>query len=673
MSYGQAPFNNFYLSQYGWDTRFLITSPTNRQYLVYNSTLRKWVNIDDRFSITSATNGQILVYNSTSGKWENVAGINYDRTNYILNIYDPLTLTNYWSLGSYGDIFNLTSSKTSAGLSLTEDGLLILGSVSSTNAGLRLEDRTTANDWNVYSTADKLTFDYNGTTISADLSQTGNLILRGTDARIQFRQSTTNDQRLYWNSTYGLILDSPTTSAFGGRILLNQITFQTGGFWNNLTGIDLNAKPIANASTISCSGNITTSAGDITATDGAFTTGGLGAGYYIYDRATPATTFWVNFVPSGATTHIFYYRIPATATNLEIFRMTNTGLLSTIGSFTNGATGKGLQLGDRATTSAVCWQVYNDTQVLNFANQNNSGSALSTKFRCNTSGQFDVLGSLASVNLADRSNNANFWANYHNGGTLAWYNSQDRLTLSSAGKLSMTSDLDVGTANPATTTINMSATTRCQITTTLATMGTLLWDVGYSDWSSGTVSSATGTAEISTTQFAYFHTAPLYNGKPFACSKLGELEVNHDTNAGGGSSLWYVPCYWNSGASPIGGIKQVNTTTVSFPTTSDRRLKEQIEDLTEDRVSTIIDTLKPRAYVWKESQEPAIGFIADELQAVMPDCVYGEPNAVNKEGKPEYQTADSASPSMIAVLVAELQFLRKRVLNLENKIIELSK
>ena len=188
-----------------------------------------------------------------------------------------------------------------------------------------------------------------------------------------------------------------------------------------------------------------TNTGDIDTT-GSITTEGPTAGFYNYDRSATPATFWLNLVPTGATTNIFYYRIPSTLTNLEIFRMTNTGLLSTIGSFANGATGKGLQLGDRATTSAVCWQVYNDTQVLTFANQNNSGSALATKMRINTSGQLDVLGTLASVNYFDRTS-ANAWAVYSNIDILRFFGggvSNDHLSINNVGLLTVGHQSDTG-------------------------------------------------------------------------------------------------------------------------------------------------------------------------------------------------------------------------------------
>lgn len=83
----------------------VITSPTNGQALIYNSTTGKWVNgaggggggsiatLTD-VTLTSLANGQILVYNSTLGKWVN-------STNFAGN---AATVTNgVYTTGSYSN------------------------------------------------------------------------------------------------------------------------------------------------------------------------------------------------------------------------------------------------------------------------------------------------------------------------------------------------------------------------------------------------------------------------------------------------------------------------------------------------------------------------------------------------------------------------------------------
>jgi Chaperone of endosialidase len=117
----------------------------------------------------------------------------------------------------------------------------------------------------------------------------------------------------------------------------------------------------------------------------------------------------------------------------------------------------------------------------------------------------------------------------------------------------------------------------------------------------------------------------------------------------------------------IGGVA-VNSSSngVNFNTTSDRRLKTNIVDLTTS--GTFIDALKPRTFNWISNNISDTGFIADEFQQVAPQAVTGQPNAVDAQGKPVYQQIDSSSPEVIANMVAELQSLRKRVAALEAKV-----
>jgi hypothetical protein len=108
---------------------------------------------------------------------------------------------------------------------------------------------------------------------------------------------------------------------------------------------------------------------------------------------------------------------------------------------------------------------------------------------------------------------------------------------------------------------------------------------------------------------------------------------------------------------------------VSYNTTSDYRLKENIIPLPNalDKVMQ----LKPSQYTWKENGYTTTGFIAHELQAVVPDCVSGEKDAVDAEGNPKYQGVDTSF--LVATLTAAIQEqqtiindLKARIETLEN-------
>ena len=54
--------------------------------------------------------------------------------------------------------------------------------------------------------------------------------------------------------------------------------------------------------------------------------------------------------------------------------------------------------------------------------------------------------------------------------------------------------------------------------------------------------------------------------------------------------------------------------------------------------------------------------------AVSPSSVTGKKDAVDEDGNPILQTMQASSPEVMANVVAELQFLRKRVTSLEEEI-----
>jgi len=119
------------------------------------------------------------------------------------------------------------------------------------------------------------------------------------------------------------------------------------------------------------------------------------------------------------------------------------------------------------------------------------------------------------------------------------------------------------------------------------------------------------------------------------------------------------------GGTSVGSII-VGSSSTTYQTYSDRRLKSNITDLTNS--GTFIDAIKPRTFTWNIDGKSSSGFIADELQQVAPDAVSGTPNAVDAQGNPLYQGIDCSTPEMMANIIAELQSLRKRVATLEAKV-----
>ena len=114
----------------------------------------------------------------------------------------------------------------------------------------------------------------------------------------------------------------------------------------------------------------------------------------------------------------------------------------------------------------------------------------------------------------------------------------------------------------------------------------------------------------------------------------------------------------------VGSITQNGTTSVAYNTSSDYRLKENVAPMT-GALQTVA-ALKPCTYTWKADGSAGQGFIAHELQAVVPDCVTGEKDAVeivddlDADGKkigtkevPRYQGVDTSF--LVATLVSAIQ------------------
>jgi hypothetical protein len=110
---------------------------------------------------------------------------------------------------------------------------------------------------------------------------------------------------------------------------------------------------------------------------------------------------------------------------------------------------------------------------------------------------------------------------------------------------------------------------------------------------------------------------------------------------------------------PNGNVGAINTSAsaTSYLTSSDYRLKENINPMV--GALDVVAQLKPVTYKWKVDGSDGQGFIAHELQAVVPECVTGEKDAVDEEGKPIYQGIDTSF--LVATLTAAIQELNAKV------------
>jgi hypothetical protein len=108
----------------------------------------------------------------------------------------------------------------------------------------------------------------------------------------------------------------------------------------------------------------------------------------------------------------------------------------------------------------------------------------------------------------------------------------------------------------------------------------------------------------------------------------------------------------NNGAtdSDVGSISH-NGTAVAYNTSSDYRLKEDWQPMT--GASERVKALKPVNFAWKTNGSRVDGFLAHEAQEVVPEAVHGTKDAVDAEGKPNYQGIDQSK--LVPLLTAALQ------------------
>ena len=126
-----------------------------------------------------------------------------------------------------------------------------------------------------------------------------------------------------------------------------------------------------------------------------------------------------------------------------------------------------------------------------------------------------------------------------------------------------------------------------------------------------------------------------------------------------GAGKGYVQFTYNG--TTIGQISASTTSSVAYQTTSDYRLKENVEPM-QNALATVAQ-LKPVTYTWKIDGSNGQGFIAHELQKIVPEAVVGEKDAVNEDGSIKPQGIDTSF--LVATLTAAIQELNAKVTALE--------
>ena len=157
----------------------------------------------------------------------------------------------------------------------------------------------------------------------------------------------------------------------------------------------------------------------------------------------------------------------------------------------------------------------------------------------------------------------------------------------------------------------------------------------------------------------------LFNSEKFGVtfsSNTGAGCVINDSNGQNGNTFIQ---FRNSGTT-AGAITSNGTTTMTYGSASDYRLKENLSPLTGALAKVAL--LKPTVGSWKVDNSEFVGFVAHELQEVFPDSVVGEKDKADSNGDPEYQMVDTGSASIIATLTAAIQEQQQMIETLQAKV-----
>ena len=158
------------------------------------------------------------------------------------------------------------------------------------------------------------------------------------------------------------------------------------------------------------------------------------------------------------------------------------------------------------------------------------------------------------------------------------------------------------------------------------------------------------------------------------------MEIKTSGTASGASSLdiyqvntIYGPSaiqffYGSTSSTAVGSIRAASSST-TYNTSSDYRLKENITDLS--NALERVDNLEPKRFNFKNTPDVVVdGFLAHEAQEVVPQAVSGEKDA-EIDGKPSYQGIDHSMivpllTAAIKELKAQNEELLARIEALEN-------
>ena len=150
----------------------------------------------------------------------------------------------------------------------------------------------------------------------------------------------------------------------------------------------------------------------------------------------------------------------------------------------------------------------------------------------------------------------------------------------------------------------------------------------------------------------------------------GTLNVAGDGVGVGNSTSSYRRMYWNGSNTDMrfwnGANEGVINDSGNFVGASDEKLKKDIADIVYG--IDVVKALKPRKYKMKDTDKEQVGFIAQEVEAHVPEVITTgtNPNGVEQKGL-SYGQLTSVLTKALQEAVAKIETLEAKVTALESK------
>jgi hypothetical protein len=157
-------------------------------------------------------------------------------------------------------------------------------------------------------------------------------------------------------------------------------------------------------------------------------------------------------------------------------------------------------------------------------------------------------------------------------------------------------------------------------------------------------------------------------GDPSSTIKGGAYIANtaspYFSSSAGTSTSTYTHFYFINGNGTVGSIS-TNGSATAYNTSSDYRLKENVTTVTDG--ITRLQQLRPSRFNFIADPDTVVdGFLAHEVQTIVPEAITGEKDAVDDDGNPVYQGIDQSK--LVPLLTAALQEAIAKIETLEGMV-----